>query len=219
MSEETTSTIDAKTQAGVATAEQNAALEHSDSGKTTRDGLDAGVPMIQGDPTEPTGPEDAFGKGPKRGDYAERTGGVNSLVSRPAPNAGQPITKWTDDKTGAPASPNAKGATEHVVDYEPHAVLEPQVPNVLDRGEVAGLKGGVDTDPAAISNPAVQHAVRTALAQDSTDASSPATSDGSPVLTADDLTGDELDAIAKRHEVSTSGSKADVIERIAEKRT
>lgn len=38
---------------------------------TRRPGND-GVPMIEGDPSEPTGPEDAAGQGVKRGDYSER---------------------------------------------------------------------------------------------------------------------------------------------------
>lgn len=56
-------------------------LEHSMGGPTTRDDLtDMGAPMT---PTkqddEPQGPEDAFGPGPKRGDYTDRLGGVNSF--------------------------------------------------------------------------------------------------------------------------------------------
>lgn len=33
-----------------------------------------GVDMLPGDHSEPVGPEDALGKGPKRGDYTERIG-------------------------------------------------------------------------------------------------------------------------------------------------
>lgn len=36
---------------------------------------DDGVPMIEGDPTEPQGPEDAAGLGVKRGDYSNRGDG------------------------------------------------------------------------------------------------------------------------------------------------
>lgn len=50
----------------------NAELEHSRGGVTTRDGMDAGVPMTPGQPSEPVGPEDAFGPGAKRGDYTDR---------------------------------------------------------------------------------------------------------------------------------------------------
>lgn len=50
-------------------------LEHSEAGVTTRDDAnDLGVPMLAGDPSEPAGPEDALGDGPKRGDYTGRVG-------------------------------------------------------------------------------------------------------------------------------------------------
>src|SRR5687768_3044980 len=65
------------TGASIGTPEENAALEHStEPGSTTTrmDGLDAGVPMLQGDGSEPVGPEDALGPGPKRGDYTSRVG-------------------------------------------------------------------------------------------------------------------------------------------------
>jgi hypothetical protein len=43
-----------------------------------RDLLDSGVPMIETDwRDEPTGPEDALGEGPTRGDYSERIGPSN----------------------------------------------------------------------------------------------------------------------------------------------
>lgn len=59
----------------VASESQNKKLEHSEGGTTTRDdATDLGVPMLQGDPSEPVGPEDALGDGPKRGDYSERLG-------------------------------------------------------------------------------------------------------------------------------------------------
>lgn len=61
---------------GVASNAQNDKLKHSEGGVTTRDdALDLGVPMLQGDPSEPQGPEDALGDGPKRGDYRDRIGG------------------------------------------------------------------------------------------------------------------------------------------------
>ena len=81
-------------------------------GVTTRDDAnDLGVPMLAGSPNEPTGPEDALGEGPKRGDYTDRVGPAN---------------------------------------YQPHAPssdgkLAPQRPNASEVGEVAGLKGGVET--------------------------------------------------------------------------
>ena len=64
-----------KTDKGVASKAQNDKLKHSEGGVTTRDdALDLGVPMLQGDPSEPQGPEDALGDGPKRGDYRDRIG-------------------------------------------------------------------------------------------------------------------------------------------------
>ena len=138
----------AKEDAGIATATENSKLKHSEdlapelygagdalkAGKrpsaTTRDdSTDAGVPMLQGPPDEPQGPEDAFGPGPKRGDYSQRTGGVNSMVSVPVEGGGQPIV----DGDG------------NIVDYTPHSVLVPQTPRASVQGEVAGAKGGVDT--------------------------------------------------------------------------
>lgn len=51
--------------------------EHTEGGKTTKDALDVGVPMLAGSPDEPIGPEDALGDGPKRGDYTDRIGDSN----------------------------------------------------------------------------------------------------------------------------------------------
>ena len=59
----------------MADTKKDAALKHSEGGVTTRDdATDLGVPMLQGKPDEPTGPEDALGVGPKRGDYSGRVG-------------------------------------------------------------------------------------------------------------------------------------------------
>jgi len=44
---------------------------------THDDALDLGVPMLPGDSSEPQGPEDALGDGPKRGDYRDRIGPSN----------------------------------------------------------------------------------------------------------------------------------------------
>lgn len=120
--------VKAKEHAGVATVKDNAKLEHSQGGVTTRDDrLDAGVPVLQGDPSEPTGPEDALGEGPKRGDYSKRQDGTDHFESRPV--AGGMIV----DDDG------------NVVDYEPNVELVAQNPRVADVGEVKGAKGGVDT--------------------------------------------------------------------------
>jgi hypothetical protein len=57
----------------------NDKLEHTAGGVTTRDVMDAGVPMTPGNPAEPIGPEDALGPGPKRGDYSDRINGGPSM--------------------------------------------------------------------------------------------------------------------------------------------
>jgi|SRR5680860_109864 len=77
---------------GSASKAQNDKLKHSQGGTTTRDdALDLGVPMLQGDSSEPQGPEDALGDGPKRGDYRDRIGGSGYQPHRGAtpqrPNA------------------------------------------------------------------------------------------------------------------------------------
>lgn len=101
-----------------------AAQKQSDKveGVTTRDdATDLGVPMLPGDPdTEPTGPEDALGVGPKRGDYADRIG--------PSSYHPHEVTRNRDAKQG-----------------ESPVKVEAQRPRADDRGDVAGRKGGVDS--------------------------------------------------------------------------
>jgi hypothetical protein len=105
----------------VATEAENRKLEHPRGGVTTRDDLlDAGVPMLQGQPDERQGPEDALGPGPKRGDYTGRIG----------PDSYQPHT------------------TEPIPDDEreeggPRYRLVAQRPRASDIGDAPG-KGGVD---------------------------------------------------------------------------
>lgn len=114
----------------VATEAQNEGLEHTDGGVTTRDdAMDLGVPMLQGDPKERVGPEDALGVGPKRGNYEERQDGAPHFESVPNPKGGEPIK----DKDG------------NVIDYEPAFIQQRQNERVQDVGEVAGKKGGVET--------------------------------------------------------------------------
>jgi hypothetical protein len=48
-----------------------------DAKDAEKDASDLGVPMLAGDPSEPVGPEDALGVGPKRGDYTGRIGPAN----------------------------------------------------------------------------------------------------------------------------------------------
>jgi hypothetical protein len=124
----------AKADAGVATEAQNDALEHSDADApaNTRDGLDGGVPMLPGDPSEPSGPEDALGEGEKRGDYAERVDGEH-FEGQALPDGGEPIL----DDDG------------NVVDYKPKSRLVAQSPRTAEVGDAAGLKGGVETAPTA----------------------------------------------------------------------
>lgn len=131
---------DVETPDGVATPEENAELQHSAGGETTRDdALDAGVPMIEGHPSEPVGPEDALGIGLKRGDYTTRVGD-NHAESVPLEGGGEPI--YAED-----------GVT--VVDYKPAFGLQDQTKRTEDIGDAPGLKGGVDTAttpaPAAVS--------------------------------------------------------------------
>jgi hypothetical protein len=112
-----------KTPAAAATESQNAKLEHSEGGMTTRqDATDVGVPMLPGDASERQGPEDALGVGPKRGDYRARIARRDTEPHETRPN------------------PDAKPGEATVVN-------EAQAPRTEDIGDAKGLKGGVDTDP------------------------------------------------------------------------
>lgn len=107
----------------IASDAQNDKLKHTEGGVTTRDdALDAGVPMLPGSPTEPQGPEDALGIGPKRGDYRGRVGPQDYQPHQSVPNA------------------NARPG-------EPTAHLEAQRPRTEDIGDEKGVKGG--THPPA----------------------------------------------------------------------
>lgn len=104
-------------------AEKSKKLEHSAGGVTTRDDvLDMGVPMLPGDPSEPVGPEDAFGPGPKRGDYSRRLG--DSYYN---PHHVEAVT-MSERKEG-----------------EPVVRVVRQAERASDQGEVKGKKGGVET--------------------------------------------------------------------------
>ena len=93
--------------------------KHSEGGVTTRDdALDSGVPMLAGDASEPVGPEDALGAGPKRGDYSEVIGNKQHYHSVINP----------DHDASDPTSPRY--------------VLVHQNPLVEDRGDEKGVKGG-----------------------------------------------------------------------------
>lgn len=141
---------EAREDAGIATPKENARLKHSvevdadrtpgpaeKGAKTTRDDpLDQGVPMLQGSPAEPQGPEDAFGEGQKRGDYGQRVGAAigmaesHEAVRVADADVGDP---WVRDDDGNP------------VDRKPLVELHSQTHRASDQGEVEGKKGGVDT--------------------------------------------------------------------------
>jgi hypothetical protein len=108
----------------------NDELEHTEGGVTTRDAMDAGVPMTPGDPREPIGPEDAFGPGVKRGDYSDRTVSGPSMETRIIPES---------ERT--PDGPI----------YE----LVPQGSRASEVGDVPG-KGGVSTEAALEETAAAQ---------------------------------------------------------------
>lgn len=117
----TLSDVQDDTPESVASYADNAALEHSEGGVTTRmDATDVGVPMLAGSADEPQGPEDALGPGPKRGDYTNRIGpsGYNPTQTERIPDA----------KPG-----------------EPHTRVVSQRPNAEDIGDESGKKGGVET--------------------------------------------------------------------------
>lgn len=107
------------------TTQTNEGLEHPQGGRVTRDDpLDLGVPMLQGDPSEPQGPEDALGAGPKRGDY---TGRIGSAFYNPHTTEVIPADEREED-----------GPTVRVVAQRPRAE---------EIGDEKGVKGGVETDP------------------------------------------------------------------------
>lgn len=101
-------------------AKESKKLEHTEGGATTREALDAGAPMLPGDPNEPQGPEDALGAGKKRGDYRGRIGDSNY-----SPHVAVPI-------------PDAKPG-------EPQSRLVSQAERAEEIGDEKALKGGVDT--------------------------------------------------------------------------
>ena len=72
-----------------ADAEAGVTLEHTDGGATTRDAMDAGVPMAPAPEPEleRVGPEDALGTEPTRGDYSGRIVAGPSLVSVEIPES------------------------------------------------------------------------------------------------------------------------------------
>ena len=108
---------------------ENDKLEHTMGGATTRDPMDAGVPMLPGKPTERIGPEDALGPGAKRGDYTDR------------------IT------TGPPMRTEVIPENERTPDG-PIYRLVPADSEVGKVGDIPG-KGGVDTKAALDAGPSL----------------------------------------------------------------
>lgn len=103
----------------------NQKLVHSDENapeSTRMDAHDVGVPMLAGDPKEPQGPEDALGRGPKRGDYRDRVVGN--------PHQAEPVPEDEREEDG------------------PVTRVVPQYERTSDIGDAKGEKGGVTTDPA-----------------------------------------------------------------------
>lgn len=115
----------------VAAPAENAKLEHSDGGSTTRDDrLDAGVPMKQGEAgtTKPVGPEDALGAEPTRGDYSGRIDQGPHLASVPlSEDERGPRVRYVNAETGAEAKEGDKGAIA-VPNERPNAKLVEQTP-------------------------------------------------------------------------------------------
>jgi hypothetical protein len=124
----------------------NADLEHSEGGRTTRDDpSDLGVPMTQGQPGEPQGPEDALGLGVKRGDYRDRVDpAAHEAVA--LPGGGEPVYAYVKD--GVQVEEGTEGATRVQIDVKPRQAVLPQAPRADDIGDAPG-KGGVTTAPTA----------------------------------------------------------------------
>lgn len=136
---------------GFAGADANAALEHTDGGVTTRDGMDAGVPMTPGQPGEPVGPEDAMGPGPKRGDYRDRLVTGPSLVTVPIPEE-ERRSMAADLVSGVDADQRDAAAAAALGDV-PRTKLVPAADVAADIGDAPG-KGGVSTEEARASRAA-----------------------------------------------------------------
>ena len=122
----------------------NAELEHSRGGATTRDGMDAGVPMTPGQANEPVGPEDALGAGAKRGDYRDRIHGGPSMVTRVIPE--EERVKKAEAMVKAAGKDSGLTVAIALGDV-PRTELVPAVSEVANIGDAPG-KGGVTTAEA-----------------------------------------------------------------------
>ena len=136
-------TVDkAREEVGVAGVAANAELEHTRGGATTRDGMDAGVPMLPGQPDEPVGPEDAIGPGPKRGDYSDRVQSGPPMVTQTIPEE----ERQAEAEKLAAASDGALTAAQALGDV-PATRLVPAATVGGEQGDSPG-KGGVSTPEA-----------------------------------------------------------------------
>lgn len=134
----------------VASRADNLALEHTDGGQTTRsDATDVGVPMLPGAANEPVGPEDAFGAGPKRGDYSGRAaleGPHTETVAIPEDERQKMAEDLVAQQGGAKAE--KAGFTVAVALGEvPRFRAVDQVARTRELGDEPG-KGGVSTEAA-----------------------------------------------------------------------
>lgn len=122
----------------------NEELEHTRGGATTRDSMDAGVPMTPGSANEPIGPEDALGPGPKRGDYRDRLNGGPSMVTRVIPED----ERRKRAEAVVKAAPKDSGMTlELALGDVPRTELVPAGDEAGNIGDAPG-KGGVSTEEA-----------------------------------------------------------------------
>jgi hypothetical protein len=101
----------------------------------TKPGSD-GVDMLEGNPLEPTGPEDAAGLGPKRGDYGDRNPDVqpHSVYMRVSELRAQGFGPTTE-----PAVADELDATD-VIAVDQKALIAADPANVPE-----GTKGGVNS--------------------------------------------------------------------------
>lgn len=136
-----------------ADAGSGAELEHTAGGATTRDPMDAGVPMVQGQPDEPVGPEDAFGPGPKRGDYSDRIHRGPSMRTEVIPDR----ERMAEAQRIADASDGTLSAGQALAEV-PATRLVPVDERVAEVGDAPG-KGGVSTDAANAERAALEGAV------------------------------------------------------------
>lgn len=140
----------------------NDELEHTAGGATTRDGMDAGVPMTPGQPDEPVGPEDAMGVGPTRGKYDDRIDAGPHLAVRAIPAAERWERARELAKAGlADGEDLTDGHIRNALGDVPAIELADQTADAGLVGDLPG-KGGVSTAPALEAATADANAARVA---------------------------------------------------------